>query len=85
MRCTADSGENAVDGKQLLWMAAYKKGLVTERAMEVMREGVSFEKKIPVGYKSEFQSDNSCSNRIPTFTPSMNPAFSCSRQSLQTG
>ncbi|MBQ9761878.1 MAG: hypothetical protein IJV82_02240 [Oscillospiraceae bacterium] len=37
VRCTADTG------KQLLWMAAYEKGLVTERAMEVMREGVSFD------------------------------------------
>ena len=45
VRCTADSGENAVDGKQQIWMAAYEKGLVTERAMEVMREGVSFDKK----------------------------------------
>ena len=43
VRCTADIGENAVDGKHLLWMAAYEKGLVTERAMEVMREGIGFD------------------------------------------
>lgn len=43
VRCTADTGENAVDGKHLLWMTAYEKGLVTERAMEVMREGIGLD------------------------------------------
>lgn len=43
VRCTADTGKNTIDGKQLLWMAAYEKGLVTERAMEVMRDEAGFD------------------------------------------